>query len=136
MDRRTYLGVVAGGMAALSGCSSVLESEEYEVGNKEALVPDEVGEDWPDQDLESQPELNEEFDRVWVTPDLGIAVMMDVKIFETIEAAEDDFQSSKATQTSPNDYPLADEAPCVGQRRAISADRHPGHERQTPGWSL
>ena len=110
MDRRTYLGLVAGGMAAMAGCSSVLESEEYEVGNKESLLPDEVGDDWPDTDLEPNHDYNENFARVWLTPDESLLVLMGATIYDSIDAAEESMDKIRATASSPKDYPVADDA--------------------------
>jgi hypothetical protein len=99
-------------MVALAGCSSlgILDSPEYEVGNKESLLPDEVGEDWPDQDLEANHDANENFERVWTTPDEELVVFMGARIYESVEAAEEEFESAEATASDPGEYPLADEA--------------------------
>lgn len=111
MKRRSFL-IGVGGAVSLAGCStitSVVESEEYEQNDKESMLPDEVGSDWPDQDLEADHSVNEHFDRVWVSPDDDLGVMMDVEIFDSIEAAENSFERSWATASDPGEYPLADE---------------------------
>jgi len=111
MNRRQFLAAATGAtMTALAGCSGLTGGPKYDPDNREALLPDAPAEDGPDDDLESRPEDNENFARVWVTSDEDVVVMYDVKIHETVEAAKEGFQSSKATQSSPNDYPLAAEA--------------------------
>ena len=111
MERREFLGVVgSGSMVMIAGCSGILNSAEYEEGNKDELLPDEVGSDWPDQDLESNHDFNTNFDRSFVTPEEDLFILMKAEIEETVSDAEDSYESSNATVNDPNDFPLADEA--------------------------
>lgn len=111
MQRRQFFTVAA--LAAVAGCSSVdglLESEQYQDEDKSELLPDSPGADWPDEDLRAAHDLNENFDRVYTTPDTSLVVMMDVEILASIEEAEEAFERSEATASDPREYPLADEA--------------------------
>lgn len=97
---------------AIAGCSNFGGNSEdlYEQGNEEELVPDGVGDDWPDDEFERNDGLNENFLRVFSNPDESIIVLMDAEISEAVEDAEDSFESSEATASDADEYPLADEA--------------------------
>lgn len=111
MRRRTFLALSLS--TALAGCSSVddlLASEQYDEGAKQDLLPNSVGADWPDSDLQADHDLNDSFDRVWITPDEELIVMMSADVYSTIEDAEDAYERAHATASDPREYPLADEA--------------------------
>lgn len=111
VNRREIMATIGTvGTVSIAGCSSVLESEEYEQGDKESLLPDEVGEDWPDQDLEPNHDINDDYERVWTTPDENLAIMMGVNIYDSVSTAEDAFEKAEATAKEAKDYPMADEA--------------------------
>ncbi|MDR5657695.1 hypothetical protein RH831_10960 [Halodesulfurarchaeum sp. HSR-GB] len=108
MKRREYLAGAAVAISALAGCSGFSGGPKYEPGEKETLLPDEVGEDWPDQDLEPRHEEYEDYDRVWRTSDLS--VFMWVNIYDKTEGAKDEFSRQESLATNVDDYPLAEEA--------------------------
>ena len=113
MKRREYVVAMGCGTAtAVAGCTDVIggDDEEYEVGNEESLVPDMVGSDWDDQDLETANDFNPDFLRGFATPEEDIIVLMDAGIEETVDDAENEFESAEATARGPSEYPLADEA--------------------------
>lgn len=113
MDRRKFVAITTlGGVLSLAGCpglSSDSESAEYEQSDKESLLPDRVGPDWPDQNLQVNNELNEDFERVFTTPDGNLTVMMGVTIHGSVSAAEDAFERAQATASDADEYSLADE---------------------------
>lgn len=111
MKRRAFLSAL--GVCTLAGCSGAISSvsgPEYEAGNKDALLPDSVGSEWTDQNLEPRHDFNENFDRVWITEAKDLVVMMDVQIAESVSGAEEQFEQTRATASDPRDYPMADEA--------------------------
>lgn len=110
MRRRQLLRITGvGAMAALAGCLGG-EDAIYEEGNESDLVPNGPGDDWGDEDLIRDDEFNPHFDRVFRTPETDLVLLMSAEIYEDIEAAEDSFESSKATAADDEEYPLADEA--------------------------
>lgn len=119
MNRRDYLGLVAGGTVALAGCSSILGSGEYQGVDKEALLLESVGEDWPNQNLVADHDYRDEFDRVWKTPDESLLILFRARIFDTVEAAENQFQDLESVGPYPTDYSLADEGVTYDWGRSV-----------------
>ena len=105
MKRRAFL--IGTATVALAGC---IGGDDELYSEDDDLLPSEVGEDWPDQELQPDHDLNPHFDQVWVTDDYSLVVLMHAEVEETVEEAEDAFQKSMASATDPNDYPMADEA--------------------------
>ncbi len=102
----------------VAGCNAITggngdDQELYEQGNEDKLLPETVGDDWPDPNLERADEANEFIDRIFMSPDSSgssIRLLIDVQIAVTIDKAEDEMESEKATAGAFDDYPLADEA--------------------------
>lgn len=78
MMRRAYLGLLgAVGLATAAGCLGDNGSDGlYDTEDRESLLPDAVGPDWPDDDLERRDDLFSGFPRGWATSDEGVAVAM------------------------------------------------------------
>lgn len=112
MHRRTYLTILGVGASGLAGCKrvqTVLQSEQYESGDKEGMLPDELGSKWPDPNLQANHDLTDSFERVWTTPDESVIVLMAVTVSETVDAAKEAYERMWATAAGPIEYPLADE---------------------------
>lgn len=126
MNRRKYI-TTAGtvGLGTLAGCggddsgggdggsATTDDSGDdnlYQTGTEGELVPNGVASDWPDQDFERNDEINENFLRGFTNSDGSIVVLMDAEINETVSDAKDSFESSAATASEQEDYPLADQA--------------------------
>ena len=111
MNRRRYLALLgAGGLGTVAGCLGLGDDGPdglYDADDRESLLPDEVGPDWPDEEFERDEDLYPRFERAWASED-G-AVGMDVKI-GSVEHAKEVFENDKARVADPTEYPLADEA--------------------------
>lgn len=114
MQRRTLL---TAGSALLTttvaGCSAVesfMESEQYKSGlDGDAFLPHDLPADAPD-DMNNHHDENETFARMWMTDDESIFVLAHGETFETIEDAENEFETTKATASDDESYPLGDQA--------------------------
>ena len=86
------------------------ENDNYIIASADELLPDEVGDDWPDQELERDDEFSPEDGRVFVTPDEEIAIFMDAINRASAETAEEAMQRFEAELTETDTFPLADQA--------------------------